>query len=105
MNSYRILLPLEVHLSAEEGGGSYKQGEEFEKEFDSPADEQANLDSGLLEIVPRDYKIIGGSDVFEHKPGEIFSKALTMGQEASLIAGGHIERVKAPAPKQKKKEE
>ena len=99
MNRYRVLLPLVVHTA----DGSYEQGEEFDNEF-TPEDELANVNSGLLEIVPQRYKVVGGSDVFETPPGEEFEQALTLGQEALLIEGGHIERVEKPKPARKKKE-
>jgi hypothetical protein len=93
------MLPLRVHTE----DGSYAQGEEFDKEF--TADEEAtNLASGLLEIVPRTYKVIGGSRVFETAPGDEFQAALTLGQETHLIGAGHIERV-APAKKTTVKKE
>lgn len=82
----------------------YGIGEEFEHEF-AEADEAANLASGLLEIVPRDYKIVGGSHVFETPPGETITRAIPQGQEALLIEGGHIERVEKPAKKATKKKE
>lgn len=97
MNRYRVLLPLLVHTEE----GSYKQGEEFEKDF-SPDEEAANLHSGLLEIVPREYKVIGGSTVHDAKPGEVFTRALLIGEEAALVEGGHIERVNKATPKKQK---
>lgn len=100
---YKNLLPLLVHTE----NGSYAQGEEFDKDFDSPADEAVNLDSGLIEIVPQEYRVIGTSNVWGADPGETFTKALRVGEEAALVEGGHIERVEKPAPKSKpkKKEE
>lgn len=96
-NRYRVLLPLLVHTE----DAAYGQGEDFEKEF-SEEDEAENLNSGLLEIVPREYKVIGGSVVHEAPPGETFTAALRIGEEAALVAGGHIERVEAkPARKAK----
>jgi hypothetical protein len=97
-NHYRVLLPLQVHTP----DGSYGQNEEFEHEF-TEDEEAANVNNGLLEIVPRRYKVIGGSHVYETPPGEEFEAAMLMGQEAALLAGGHIERVDA-APKKKQKE-
>jgi hypothetical protein len=97
-NTYKVLLPILVN-------GEHGQGDEFEHQFDSPADENANLDSGLLEIVPRTYKVIGTSRVCETAPGDTFQAALRMGQEEPLIEGGHIERVDVPkkaAPKKEK---
>lgn len=97
MNKYRVLLPLLVN-------GEFTQGDVFEQEFDSPGDEQTNIDSGLLEIVPRDYQVVGDSYVFETKPGDVFTKALTMGQEEHLIGAGHIVRCEEKATSTKKKE-
>lgn len=95
-NTYRVLLPVLVN-------GEHKQGDVFEHQFDSPEDEQANLDSGLLEIVPRTYKVLGPSDVFETPPDGTFEKALLMGQEAPLIDGGFIKRVEIKKPAEAKK--
>jgi hypothetical protein len=101
INRYRVRLPLLVHTE----DGSYQQGEEFEKEF-SVEDEAENLDNGLLEIVPRKYKVIGDSRVNETDPGDEFEAALRLGQERFLIEAGHIERVEAEPkkPSRKKKE-
>ena len=98
---YRNLLPLLIQTE----DGSYKQGEEFDKEFDTPADEEANLNSGLIEVVPQEYKVIGGSNVWGADPGETFTKAFRVGEEAALIEGGHIEPVKKPEPKKTRKKE
>lgn len=98
MNRYRVLLPLLVSTAE----GSYAQGEEFENEF-TEDEETANLANGLLEIVPRTYKVIGGSRVHETDPGDTFEMGLPIGPEALLIAGGHIERVDPPAAKRGKK--
>jgi hypothetical protein len=102
MRRYKNLLPLLVHTEE----GSYKQGEVFEKEF-SAEDEAENLASGLLELQPSTYRVIGGSEVDGVAPGEEFEAAISIGREALLIEGGHIERVEEkpkPAPKSKKKE-
>lgn len=98
MRRYKVLLPLTVQPRE---GGSYKQNEEFDADF-TPEEETANVHSGLLEIVPVTYKVIGGSDVYETPPGEEFEAALPMGNEALLIEGGHIERVEKPAKKKGK---
>lgn len=94
MRRYRVLLPLTVHTA----DGSYIQGEEFEKEF-TEEEETANLDSGLLELVPCKYRVVGGSTVFDTDPGGTFEDAMRLGQEALLVAGGHIERVRSHAKK------
>jgi len=90
-NRYRVLLPLTVTVTE----GDFVQYEEFDHEF-TEEDERTNLDSGLLEIVPRRYKVIGESDVFETPPGETFERAIPVGQEQLLFAGGHIQRVGGP---------
>jgi hypothetical protein len=92
MNRYKVLLPLEVHTA----DAAYKQGEEFDAEF-TAEEEATNLGSGLLEIVPRTYKVVGGSDVFETPTGGTVDAALTIPIEAMLVGGGHIERVDPPA--------
>lgn len=88
MNRYRVLPPLLVHTD----NASYAQGEEFDHEF-SVEDEATNLASGLLELLPRTYRVIGGSEVHGAKPGETFTMSIPLGQEALLVQGGHIERV------------
>jgi len=100
VSRYRNLLPLLIHTE----DGSYAQGEEFEKDF-SPEDELENLNSGLLELLPRKYRVIGGSDVDGHEPGSEFEAAIPLAREAQLV--NHIERVETPVakPKRKKKEE
>lgn len=93
-NLYRVLLPLLVHTQ----DASYGQFEEFEHEF-TEDEETANVASGLLAIVPRRYRVTGGSDVYETPPGGEFNRALPQGIEKLLVTGGFIERVKpAPAP-------
>jgi hypothetical protein len=88
MNRYRVLLPLLVHTA----DNAYAQGDEFEQEF-TAEDEATNLASGLLELLPNTYRVVGGSEVHGAKPGETFTMPLPLGQEALLVQGGHIERV------------
>ena len=97
MRRYRVLLPLTVHTE----NGSYTQGEEFEKEF-SELDEQANLQSGLLEVVASEYEVTGPHKVMDTDPGETFSASFGMVQERSLVAAGHIKPA-ASKPKSKVK--
>ena len=97
-NHYRVLLPLEVHTE----DGSYKQGQEFEKDF-TAEDEAANLASGLLELLPNEYQVVGDSEVDGHKTGETYSAAIPLGREALLVAGGHIQRL-GPTKTKKQKE-
>jgi hypothetical protein len=98
MNRYRVMLPLRVHTE----GGSYTQGEEFEKDFTAD-DEATNLASGLLEIVPREYRVISDSTVYETTQGNTFTRPLTIGEEAHLVAAGHIERVEPTLKSRKAK--
>jgi hypothetical protein len=95
---YKVLLPLTVHTE----DGAYKQGDEFEKDL-SAVDEAENLASGLLELQPMTYRVVGESRVHETNPGDTFEMALPLGQEELLVAGGHIERVEEK-PKRKAKE-
>ena len=71
-------------------------------------DELANVESGLLGIVPLTYKVVGTSNVHGADPGEQFTLPLLLGQEQLLIEGGHIELVEPekakPARKPAKKE-
>ena len=105
MRRYKVLLPLTVHTE----DGAYGQGEEFQKEF-TAEQEYENVRSGLLEIVPRRYKVIGESNVYGADPGEEFTAPLLMGAEAALIEGGSIEPIEesepepedSPAPKPKR---
>lgn len=92
------MLPLTVHTA----DASYAQGEEFDHDLTEEA-EADSLNSGLLEIVPREYRVVGTSAVGGAKPGETFMAAYRIPHERALIAGGHIERVdqKKPAPKGK----
>lgn len=100
MNRYRVLKapegwPKQLPFAVQTTDGSYGPGDEFDHEF-SEEDEAANLASGLLEIVPRSYKVIGDSVVHDTEPGETFERGLTIGVEGLLFAGGHIERVDVP---------
>lgn len=105
MRRYEVLLPLLVHTE----DGSYAQHEIFEKDF-SAEDEAENVSSGLLGIVPIQYKVIGESEVYEHKPGETFELALPLGNEQQLADQlenmGYTEKLPEPkkAPARKKKE-
>jgi hypothetical protein len=70
----------------------------FERDF-NPWEEKTALDSGLIEIVPRVYRVVGDSRVFETATGETFEAGLPVEAEAALITGGHIRRVEDEAPK------
>jgi hypothetical protein len=98
MRRYRVLLPVKVQPRE---GGSYEQHEEFETSF-TQDEETENVRSGLIEIVPVHYRVIGGSTVHDTAPGGEFAAALPMGNEALLIQGGHIERVDKTSTAKKK---
>lgn len=67
----------------------------FEHEF-TPAEEQDRLSSGLIELVPRKYKVL--SNNYEAgKQGDEVELALLVDIESALIKGGHLERVE-PEP-------
>ena len=71
----------------------------FERDF-TATDERDWLDSGVLELVPRTYKVL--SDNYgAGAQGEQVELALPVETEAALISGGHIERVE-PAKKAEK---
>lgn len=82
-------------------------GSEAELVLD-PALETDLVSKGLLEILPSTYRNVGTQQVFGHDPGVTFEVALTVGQEAALLEGGHLERVNKPSPQsgtgRKKKE-
>lgn len=97
---YRVLLPLTVHTA----DGAYTQGDVFEMDH-TPEQERELLGwrgGGMLEIVPRKFRVVGTSKVHETNPGDTFTKALTLGEEELLVAGGHIERVETPSKKEVK---
>lgn len=96
MNRYRVLSapagwPGRLPFAVQTTDGRYEIGDEFDHEF-SEEDEGANLASGLVEIVPRTYRVVGTSIVDDTPPGGTFEAAMTIGREA-LLLGSHIERV------------
>lgn len=89
-NTYRALTPAAEAVYA---AGVFKWN------F-TPADEQDALNSGLVEIVPRTYRVLS-NNYAAGSQGDLVELALLVEPEAALIAGGHIERVDKP-PTQKK---
>lgn len=73
----------------------------FEREF-TVTEEKDWIDSGLLELVPRTYRVLS-NNYAAAKQGETFEGSFPVELEAALIQGGHIERVD-PAPKKKKED-
>lgn len=83
-NTYRVTAPRDVL--------DHEPGSTFEQEFGAE-DEADLLDNGRLELVPREYEVVGSSVVCGTKPGGKFMGAFRVHQEAALIEGGHVERV------------
>ena len=75
----------------------------FEREF-TPSEEKDWLDSGLLELVPRTYRVLS-NNYSAGGQGETFEGSYLVENEAALIQGGHIERVDKPAAKAAEKKE
>jgi hypothetical protein len=86
-NTYRALSPA-ARAAFDDGV--------FDREF-TPAEEQDWLASGLLELVPRTYRVLS-NNYAAAKQGETFEGALLKENEGALISGGHIERVDPPRP-------
>jgi hypothetical protein len=72
----------------------------FERDF-SPSEEKDWIDSGLIALVPRTYKVLS-NNYAAAKQGETFDGSFLVEIEAALIQGGHIERVGEVKPKTKK---
>jgi hypothetical protein len=67
-------------------------------------EEQDAVNSGLLEIVPRTYRVLS-NNYAAGKQNESVELALLVEHEQALISGGHIERVDKPAAKAAEKKE
>jgi hypothetical protein len=89
-NTYRALSP-----AAE---AAFAKGV-FEADF-SPSEEQDRLASGLIELVPRPYRVLS-NNYAAGAQGDVVDLALLVEHEAALIQGGHIERVDAKSAKKK----
>jgi hypothetical protein len=86
-NTYRATSPAAVAAFAEGV---------FERAF-SPSEEKDWLDSGLLELVPRKYKVVSNNYSGGAQGSEI-EAALLVEIEAALVQGGHLKRVEPVAP-------
>ncbi len=88
------------------GGNTYKaltraaeaafQLGEFEHEF-TPTEEAEWVGPGLIEIVPRRYRVLVDTEVFGVKGTDAdptFEAAMLIEPEAALLSGGHIERMR-----------
>lgn len=89
-NTYKVVAPSAML--------THEPGETFEHDF-SPADEADLIANKRIEIVPREYHVIGSSTVNGVEPGGKFMGAFTVGQERALLDGGHLERVEKPKAK------
>lgn len=90
-NTYRALTPGAVAV--------YDDGV-FERDF-TPVEEQDALTSGLIELVPRKYRVLSNNFAAGEQDSEIEASFLVEIEQA-LIQGGHIERVDEVKPKAKK---
>lgn len=93
MNTYKATSPAAV--------AAFEDGV-FERDF-TPTEERDHLNSGLLELVPRTYKVLS-NNFSAGQQGDTFEAAYLVEIEQALIQGGHIERVDKPATKQKKED-
>lgn len=91
MNTYRALTTAAVAAFAEGV---------FEHDFTAIQEKDA-LDAGLLEIVPRTYKVMS-NNFAEGAQGTEVQLVLLVEQESALLQGGHIERVDKPVTTEKK---
>jgi len=87
-NDYTVTAPTSI-----EGvePGKLLEGREF-----TVQEEDEYLDRGWLQIVPREYKVIGPLEVHDTKPGKTFTRALRLREETALVEAGQIERVEKP---------
>jgi uncharacterized lipoprotein YddW (UPF0748 family) len=86
MNTYRALTAAAV--------AAFEDGV-FERDF-SPTEERDWLDSGVLELVPRTYRVLSSNFAAGEQGSEI-EAAYPVEVEQALLQGGHLERVEAPA--------
>jgi uncharacterized lipoprotein YddW (UPF0748 family) len=94
MNTYKATSPAAV--------AAFADGV-FERDF-TATEERDWLDSGLLELVPRTYKVLS-NNFSTAEQGETVESSFPVELEAALIQGGHIERVDKPAAKAAEKKE
>lgn len=85
-NQYRALTPA--------ARAAYSDGV-FDHEF-TVTDERDAITSGLVELVPRPYRVLS-PNYSAGAPGDVFEAAFLVEIEAMLVAGGHIERVRRDA--------
>jgi hypothetical protein len=89
-----------TYRAADEYGAAHFGDDVFEADFDV-LEERDHLDSGHLEIVPRQYKVLSDNFAGGTK-GEPLEAAYPMEVEAALLTGGHLMRVDDARPAAKK---
>ncbi len=90
-----------TYRAVSEYGKAVYGGDAFDGEF-SAVEERDHVSAGHLEIVPRAYRVL--SNNYEAgKQGDVVELALVVEHEASLIQGGHLERVDKPETNSKRK--
>lgn len=87
-NTYRALTPAAV--------AAYSDGV-FELDL-TPVQERDLLDSGLVELAPRKYRVLSNNFAAGKQDTEI-EAAYPVELEQALLAGGHLERVDAKPTK------
>lgn len=83
-NTYRALTPAAV--------AAYDEGV-FDRDF-TPVEERDALNSGLIELVPRKYRVLS-NNFAAGEQDSVIEAAYLVEIEHALIQGGHIERVAA----------
>ena len=78
-------------------------GDVFEADF-TEAEENDFVRNGQVELQEEEYRVTGPQPIFGHPSGERFAAALSLAQETTLAAAGHIERAKPKAASKQKKE-
>lgn len=93
-NTYRALTP--------SGEARFAKGV-FEAEF-SATEESDWLQSGVLELVPRQYRVLHDRFTIDGRPVDaVLTAAFPQEIEAALVSGGHLERVDPAPPNPPKK--
>jgi len=78
-------------------------GDVFEADF-TESEENDFVLKGQVELQEHDYRVTGPAEIFGHASGAYFKAAISLAQETTLTAAGHIERAKPKAASTKKKE-
>lgn len=87
-NTYRALTPAAV--------AAYDEGV-FDLDL-SPSQERDLLDAGLVELVPRKYRVLS-NNFAAGKQDTVIEAAYLVEIEQAYLNGGHLERIDPPATK------